>query len=152
MVKEILLLGNPRLYEISEPVKREELLEVKNIVGDLRDTLMAFRKKHGVGRAIAAPQIGVKKRIFYMNTDSPIVFINPVLIPVDEGKMEVLDDCMSFPNLLVKVKRFRQCSVKFYDMEWNKCELSFCDDLSELVQHEYDHLDGILATMRSIDN
>ncbi len=152
MIREILLLGNSRLYEISEPVKREELSEVKNIVGDLHDTLMAFRKKHGVGRAIAAPQIGVQKRIFYMNTDSPVVFINPALIPVGEERMEVLDDCMSFPNLLVKVKRFRQCRVTYYDMKWKKCELSFRDDLSELVQHEYDHLDGILATMRAIDN
>ena len=66
--------------------------------------------------------------------------------------MEIMDDCMSFPNLLVKVKRYAKCHIIYRDMEWNKQEMVLEGDLSELLQHEYDHLDGILATMRAIDN
>ncbi len=152
MKKEILLLGNPELYEISEPVKKDELPDVKDIVNSLHDTLIDFRNKYGSGRAIAAPQIGVKKRLIYMFIDKPTVFINPRLIFPDEEMMEVMDDCMSFPNLFIKVKRHRKTLIKYKDLNWVNQEMKLEGDLSELLQHEYDHLDGILATMRAVDN
>ena len=62
MIKEILLLGNPALYEISEVVREEELPEMEALERDLHDTMMEFRRIYQAGRAIAAPQIGVKKR------------------------------------------------------------------------------------------
>ena len=102
MVREILLLGDPRLYQASSPVERGEIDTLKEVVHDLHDTLIAFRKKYGAGRAIAAPQIGVFKRIIYMCIDEPVVFINPILQFEDDEMMEVLDDCMSFPGLLVR--------------------------------------------------
>ncbi len=151
MVREILLLGNPKLYEVSSAVKKEETALIKETVSDLHDTLMDFRKRHGAGRAIAAPQIGVFKRLIYMYIDKPVVFINPELQFEDDELMEVLDDCMSFPGLLVRVKRRKRCTVRFYDMDFNENIMKFEGDLSELLQHEYDHLDGILATMRAID-
>lgn len=152
MIKDILLLGNPRLYEISEPVEKKELNAVKEVVADLHDTLIEYRRVHGAGRAIAAPQIGINKRLFYMYIDHAVVFINPVLVFPNNEKFEVLDDCMSFPNLLVKVMRYKKTIIKYRDLEWNECEMELEGDLSELLQHEYDHLDGILATMRAIDN
>ena len=152
MIREILLLGNPKLYEISSVIKEKELEDIKEVVNDLHDTLMDFRKKYGVGRAIAAPQIGVFKRLIYMYIDKPVVFINPVLSFTDDEMMEVLDDCMSFPQLLVKVKRHKRCVIEFKDINFNNMRLELEGDLSELLQHEFDHLDGILATMRSIDN
>ena len=152
MEKEILLLGNPKLYEISSEVKRDEISQLVPVVQDLHDTLIAFRKKYHAGRAIAAPQIGIQKRLLYMYIDSPTVFINPVLEPAGDAQMEIMDDCMSFPNLLVKVKRYAKCHIIYRDMDWNKQEMVLEGDLSELLQHEYDHLDGILATMRAIDN
>lgn len=152
MKREILLLGNEELYQISEPVKPDEIETLKSVVQDLHDTLMNFREKYHAGRAIAAPQIGVKKRLLYMFIDKPVVFINPVLEFPDNEMMEVLDDCMSFPNLLVKVKRHKRCRIKYLDMEWKEQVMSLEGDLSELLQHEFDHLDGILATMRAIDN
>ena len=152
MIKDILLLGNPQLYEISEPIKTNELNAMKEVVADLHDTLFEYRRVHGVGRAIAAPQIGIKKRLIYMYIDHAVVFINPVLIFSDNEKFEVLDDCMSFPNLLVKVMRYKKTIIKYRDSEWNECEMELIGDLSELLQHEYDHLDGKLATMRAIDN
>ena len=152
MIKDILLLGNPQLYEISEPIKTNELNAMKEVVADLHDTLFEYRRVHGVGRAIAAPQIGIKKRLIYMYIDHAVVFINPVLIFPDNEKFEVLDDCMSFPNLLIKVMRYKKTIIKYRDSEWNECEMELIGDLSELLQHEYDHLDGKLATMRAIDN
>lgn len=150
-VKEILLLGNPKLYTVSSVVEKTELNSIKTIVDDLHDTLIDFRKRYGAGRAIAAPQIGVFKRILYMHIGKPEVFINPVLEFEDDDLMEVWDDCMSFPDLLVKVLRYRRCTIKYYDMGWKAKVLKLEEDLAELLQHEYDHLNGILAVQRAID-
>ena len=152
MVKEILLLGNKALYEVSANVGKEETAGLKDVILDLHDTLMDYRKRYGAGRAIAAPQIGIKKRMIYMHVDEPVVFINPVLAYHDDEIMKVLDDCMSFPGLYVYVMRHRRCTVKYRDIGWKECTVELDGDLSELFQHEYDHLDGILATMRAIDN
>ncbi|MBL4931212.1 peptide deformylase [Clostridium paridis] len=152
MIREILLLGNENLYDVSSVIEEKELESIKEVVSDLHDTLMDFRKKYGVGRAIAAPQIGVFKRLIYMYIDKPVVFINPVLSFKDDEMMEVMDDCMSFPKLLVKVERHKRCVIEFMDIDFNDRKIELEGDLSELLQHEYDHLDGILATMRAIDN
>lgn len=152
MKREILLLGNEELYQVSELVEPDEIENIKSVVQDLHDTLIDFREKYHAGCAIAAPQIGVKKRLLYMFIDEPVVFINPVLEFPDNEMMEVLDDCMSFPNLLVKVMRHKRCRIKYLDMNWKEQVMSLEGDLSELLQHEFDHLDGILATMRAIDN
>ena len=109
MVKEILLLGNTQLYEVSKEVQKGENLT--ELIQNLRDTLLDYRKKYHTGRAIAAPQIGVKKRVIYFYTDKEIVFINPILTFSNNEKMEILDDCMSFPNLLVKVMRYKKCTI-----------------------------------------
>ncbi|AWI04900.1 peptide deformylase [Clostridium drakei] len=152
MLKEILLLGNDALYKKSLPVKKDELDLIKETVLDLHDTLIDFRKKYNAGRAIAAPQIGVFKRLIYMYIDKPIVFINPILKFDNKEIMEVMDDCMSFPNLLVKVNRYKECTVIYKDIDFIDRTVKLEGDLSELIHHEYDHLDGILATMRAIDN
>ena len=152
MIKEILLLGNPKLFEVSDPVVEEELDFIRSTVNDMHDTLLEYRRIHSAGRAIAAPQIGVRKRLLYMCIDKPVVFINPTLKFCDDELMEVMDDCMSFPGLLVKVLRHRKCIIDYLDMDFKKRELRLEGDLSELLQHEYDHLDGILATMRALDN
>jgi len=151
-VKEILLLGNPLLYEISEPIQQEGLADVAGIVSDLHDTLLEFRSRYGAGRAIAAPQIGVRKRLIYMCVDDvSTVIINPELIDLSREKMEVWDDCLCFPDLLIRVLRHRSLRVRFRNPQWTEEELSVEGDLSELLQHEYDHLDGILAVSRAID-
>ncbi len=152
MIREILLLGNPALYEISEEVREEELEAMAALQEDLHDTMMEFRRVYKAGRAIAAPQIGVKKRVLYMNVGEPVLLINPVMEFPDGETMEVMDDCMSFPGLLVKVDRYRRCRVCYKDRNWRDCVMEPEGDLSELLQHEYDHLDGILATMRARDN
>jgi peptide deformylase len=150
-VRRILLLGNPQLYEASQSVEREEIQQIERVVDDLHDTLQDFREKYGAGRAIAAPQIGVMKRLIYVHIDEPLAIINPSMDWKSEGMMEVWDDCMCFPDLLVRVLRHRECRLVYRDLSWSEKGLDLEGDMSELLQHEYDHLDGILATSRAID-
>lgn len=152
MEREILLLGDPRLYEISQEVRQEELEGLRPVFDDLFDCIRGIQRDYGFGRAIAAPQIGVRKRLICMLTDRPYVIINPSLEFLGDEMMELLDDCMSFPNLLVRVRRHRRCILRYRDEHWQEREMRMEDDMSELIQHEYDHLDGILATMRAVDN
>lgn len=150
-VKPILQLGNPDLYQMSAAVTPDDLSMVAAVVEDLHDTLLDFRQRYGAGRAIAAPQIGVPLRLIYMNLDEPVAFINPLLEQKSEAMMTVWDDCMSFPDLFVKVERHQSCRIVYRDMGWQEQTMDLDGDLSELLQHEYDHLDGILAVSRAID-
>lgn len=152
MIREILKLGDERLYEISTPVTQEDFSQLPQWVEDLHDTLMEYRRVYGAGRAVAAPQIGIRKRLLYMYLDRPYVFINPTLTFPDEEQYELLDDCMSFPGLMVRVRRYRRAVIRYTDMAQQQQEMALEGDLAELLQHEYDHLDGILATMRAVDD
>lgn len=148
---DLLLLGDPLLYQVCEPITKEELPLVKGWVADLHNVMTEIRAKYNFGRAIAAPQLGIMKRLIYMNIDRPVIFLNPALVNLSEAKMELWDDCMSFPNLLVKVQRHQSLTIQYKDEHWNTQSWDMQDDLSELLQHEYDHLNGILCTMRAID-
>jgi len=150
-LKDILLLGDPRLYKISSSVVKEELEKLKPSIEIMHNALMEFREKYGAGRAVAAPQIGLLKRFIYMHIDKPQLIINPELYDFSDEKMEVWDDCLCFPGLLVKVKRAKSVKLKYRDVNWDEQVWVLEGDLSELIQHEYDHLDGILATQRAID-
>lgn len=134
------------------PVQEAHLAEIKPIIQDLHDTLMAFGEKYNAGRAIAAPQIGAMKRMVYMHIEEPGVFINPVLDLKSTAMMELEDDCMSFPELLVKVHRHQKCRIIYWEENWEEQSIVLEGDLSELLQHEVDHLDGILALQRAIDD
>jgi len=151
--KSILLLGDERLYQVCKPVEPTDLEFARVVLENLEDTMMEFRQKYGFGRAIAAPQIGDARRIIYLNTGDQIIgFINPVLSFPDKKRIELWDDCMSFPGLEVKVMRYDRVNISYKDADWKDCKISFQGDLAELIQHEYDHLDGILAVQRAIDN
>ncbi len=148
---DLLLLGDPRLYQHCEPVLTEESPLVAGWVADLDNVMSEIRAIYKFGRAIAAPQLGIMKRLVYMNIDRPVIFINPVFVDTSDELFEVWDDCMSFPNLLVKIMRHKQVTVSYLDENWRPQTQTMSDDLSELIQHECDHLDGILCTMRAID-
>lgn len=152
MVQKILKLGNPRLYEISKDITKADVDYLPGWITDLHDTLMDYRETYGAGRAIAAPQIGVQKRLLYMFVEKPYVFINPVISFPDNEKYTLMDDCMSFPGLIVKIERYKRADITYLDEELQPQEMHLEGDYSELLQHEYDHLDGILATMRVVDN
>ena len=151
-ISDILLLGNPKLYKKSELVEKDELHQFLPQINLMYETVLDFRKKYGAGRAIAAPQIGLEKRIICLNIDKPTAMINPELSDLSDELLEIWDDCMSFPNLLVKVMRHKKLTLTFFDLNWEKQVWHLEDDLAELIQHEYDHLDGILATQRAIDS
>jgi peptide deformylase len=149
-IRDILMLGNEDLYSVSREVSLHETLKIQQVVEDLRDTMLNFRINFHFGRAISAPQIGEFVRIIYMNFDNQVyVMINPTL-EFGSEQFEVWDDCMSFPGLEVKLNRYRRTRMRFKDLHLKDCVLDFHDDLSELVQHEYDHLDGILAVQRAL--
>ena len=148
---DLLLLGDERLYETCAPVLKTEQHLIESWVADLDNVMKEIRAKYNFGRAIAAPQLGIMKRLIYMNIDKPVVFINPELTGLSDEMFELWDDCMSFPNLLVKVKRHRSLTIKYLDANWEPQEWKMQDALSELLQHEYDHLNGVLCTMRAID-
>lgn len=150
-IRTILRLGDPALYEHAAEVRREDLEGLDGTVLDLADTMADFRARYGTGRAIAAPQIAVPLRLVYLDTGEPGVLINPVITERSSETIEVWDDCMSFPELLVKVRRHRAITVRYRDRLWGERRIDAVDDLSELLQHEIDHLDGVLATMRAID-
>jgi peptide deformylase len=150
-VRKILLLGNPKLHQICDPVEADELDHMGEVVIDLHDTLMDCQRRIRAGRAIAAPQIGVMKRLVYMHIDRPVVFLNPRLDHMSEASIELWDDCLSFPDLLVRVRRHQRCRLRYRDMDWIEQEVSLEGDLAELLQHECDHLDGVLAVARAID-
>lgn len=148
---DLVLLGDPRLYESCEPVLHSDLPFIKEWVKDLHNVMTEIRAKYQFGRAIAAPQLGIMKRLVYMNINEPVVFINPKIVRSSEEKFELWDDCMSFPNLLVKVERHKSIVVNYLDINWQPQSWEMTDGLSELLQHEIDHLDGVLCTMRAID-
>ena len=114
--------------------------------------MLAFQKRHGWGRAIAAPQIGVRKRIVCMHVDRPLSFINPVLSDHSEEKMRFWEDCMSFPELLVQLENPRSCTLTYRDLGWSEHRVYLEGDMAELLQHEVDHLDGVLAVQRALDD
>ena len=148
----ILPLGDMRLYEVSTAVKAEEVIALQPVIRELHDILFEFRARYHAGRAIAAPQIGVMKRLIYMHINKPVVIINPQLSELSKEMIELWDDCMCFPNLLVRLKRHKSLHLTFRDAGWKEHHWLLSDALSELIQHEYDHLDGILATQRAIDD
>lgn len=146
---DVLLLGDPRLRVRSSEVERYD----REAFDSLAATLDAFRKKHGFGRAISAPQIGVAQRFIACNLGRGTFFIvNPVVTGRSEETFTMWDDCMSFPDLLVRVRRSRSMSIEYVDEHfkphaWNEMDQA----VSELLQHEIDHLDGVLAVDRALD-
>jgi len=154
-VREILLLGNPQLWRPSQAVTDVRATETKEVISDLAATLENFRAGHGFGRAIAAPQIGAHRRILFVNmndgTFGPAPLINPQVVRASTETMELWDDCFSFPELMVRVRRHVEIDVAYLNESGEPQIVNARGDLSELLQHEIDHLDGILATDRAID-
>ncbi len=150
-LSDILLLGDQRLRAKCSNVEKEDVLNLEGPISGMYNLIKQFRVQHGLGRGIAAPQIGLLKRIVCLNIDTPMVLFNPIITQASSDMFELWDDCMSFPNLFVKLKRHKAITVEYFDQEWNKVTWEIKDDLSELLQHEIDHLDGILAIDRSIE-
>jgi peptide deformylase len=151
--REILHLGNPILWEKSAPVEDVSSQDTVELIHDLDDTLAAFRKGNGFGRGIAAPQIGMLKRVIFIRMGDggfTGALINPRIVWADEAMIELWDACFSLPSLMVKVARAAKVKVEHIDSDGLPQVLEAEEDFSELLQHEIDHLDGILAVQRAL--
>lgn len=150
---KVLTLGNPILRQISREIDQAQVRLLEKDARDLHNVLLRFREEHGFGRGIAAPQLGNLKRMIALNLNGKqTTMLNPEIIWQSPEEFVLWDDCMCFPDILVRVKRFSSISVRFQDelgqlCTWEKLEPA----TSELLQHELDHLDGILAIDRAID-
>ena len=149
----VLQLGDPQLRQMSVPVTDFSNSAFIHNQHRLHATLAAFRQSNGFGRAISAPQIGVAQRFIALNLgDGPLLMANPEIVWSSAERFTMWDDCMSFPSLLVKVQRHQSISIHFLDERGHRREwLHMNQATSELLQHEIDHLDGILAVDRAID-
>ncbi len=151
--REILQLGNPLLWEQSRPVNDIAARENQDLIYDLRDTLAAFREASGFGRGIAAPQIGLLRRVIFIRMQ-PAGFcgamFNPEIQWFSDDRVELWDDCFSLPNLMVRVSRAASIRIVYQDERGSAKTITADGDLSELLQHEIDHLDGVLAVQRAV--
>jgi peptide deformylase len=143
----ILVSGDPRLRRRSEEVSAVDetlLAESSRLIATLRD----FRERSGFGRAISAVQVGLIKRLVAMNLGAgPFVLINPEITWRSDDTFLVWDDCLSVPDVIVRVRRHSSISITYRDDQFRTRHWPrLSPDLSELVQHEVDHLNGVLMT------
>jgi peptide deformylase len=148
-IRPILQLGNPLLRQKAVEVENPGAPEIYDLIRDLADTLAHWRSKTGYGRGIAAPQLGVLQRVIFLKLPEaePWPLINPEIIKRSAEKIVVWDACLSFLSIFMQVERHRQITVRYKNLSGDTLEFEAGDDrnLSELLQHEIDHLDGILA-------
>lgn len=150
-LEKVLTLGDPRLRKPAKPVSDLQHPQVQAEIKCLHGVLNAFREKFGFGRAIAAPQLGIMKQIIALNLDgNAFTMINPRISWQSQEMFSLWDDCMSFPDLFVRVSRHESITVEFQDPDGESCLMEKVDRArSELFQHEIDHLRGILAVDRA---
>jgi peptide deformylase len=112
--------------------------------------LRALRHSSGRGRGLAAPQIGAPIRIISIEIDEPTWLINPEIVDVGTDDFAVWDDCFSIPDLVVRVERAYRVNVRYEDLDGKEQHVAAEGDLAELLQHEIDHLDGVLMVDRPV--
>ena len=154
-IRTVLQLGDPGLRELAKPAKNPRAPEIRTLVEDLADTLAFWRKTTGYGRGIAAPQIGAKWRVIFLRLpgENAWPLVNPEITARSEEKIVVWDACLSFLSIFMQVQRHKEITVRYQDLrgEWQEIRAGEERNLSELLQHEIDHLDGILAVDRITD-
>ena len=146
----ILQLGDPLLRAVSAPVATSA--EAEGVFRDLCDTLHEFQRTHGFGRGISAVQIGEPKRLIYIELEGRAYSLrNPEYEWQSEETFQLWDDCFSFPDLLVHLERSVAVRIRYWNEAGELVHLEARDAFSELLQHEIDHLDGILAVDRALE-
>ena len=151
--RQVLLVGNPLLREKSAPVT-DFGPDLRPILEDLIDTLTDHQEKTGGGRGIAAPQLGYLKRVIRIQTpDFTSFLVNPEVVERSDELFDVWDSCLSLKGaVFVKIRRHRSIRVDYLDENGEKHSAEFSDGMSELLQHELAHLDGVLCTDHLEDN
>ena len=157
MIRPVLRMGDPRLLQVSAPVTDFEDILLKELLSDMRDTMA-----HLSGAGLAAPQIGVLKRVVIFGVKAnarypdveevpDTVLINPVLEPLSDELEEGWEGCLSVPGMRGLVPRYRQLRYRGFDAAGKSFQREVEGFHARVVQHEVDHLDGILYPRRIRD-
>ena len=156
-VRRVLKMGDPLLYRKAEPVKGFNTPELDALIADMFDTMAALN-----GAGLAAPQIGVSQRVAIFSVESnprypdvePVpttVLINPILTPIGDEMEEGWEGCLSVPGLRGLVTRYKNLRYTGFDQHGKPIDRTVSGFHARVVQHECDHLDGILYPMRLRD-
>jgi peptide deformylase len=146
-IRRIVELGDPLLREVSAPVTGD----ARATLADLRDTLHEFQRTHGFGRGISAVQVGRLDRVIYIEiAGASYSLVNPEFTAQSPEKFTLWDDCFSFPELMVRLERSQRVALRYQDETGAPRTLVAQDAFAELLQHEMDHLDGVLAIDRAL--
>ena len=157
MIRPVLRMGDPRLLEISQPVRQFNTPELKELLQDMRDTMA-----HLNGAGLAAPQIGVPLRVVIFGVKAnprypdagevpDTVLINPGLTPLSSDLEEGWEGCLSVPGMRGWVPRYAKLKYSGYDEHGKRFVREVSGFHARVVQHEVDHLDGVLYPMRIKD-
>ena len=156
-VKSVLKMGHPALLSRSEEVSQFDTPELLTLIADMKDTMA-----HLNGAGIAAPQIGVLKRVVIFGFENNVrypsedsvpftILINPKIEPLSEDMEEGIEGCLSVPGLSGSVPRYTKIRYRGFDPEGAAIDRTVTDFHARVVQHECDHLDGILYPARIRD-
>jgi peptide deformylase len=143
-IRPILVLPDQRLRSVADPVAEVDE-EIRGLAKDMLDTMY---DAPGIG--LAAPQIGVMKRVVVMDLakpeeqPEPIVMINPEILEMSEDTVVTEEGCLSIPELYYEVERPAEVTVRYTDLDGQTVEKHATDKLAICMQHEIDHLDGVL--------
>jgi peptide deformylase len=157
MIRPVLRMGDPRLWQKSRPVGEFNTAELNELLQDMRDTMA-----HLNGAGLAAPQVGVSVRVVIFGVTANLrypdiepvpdtVLINPVLTPLSGEEEEGWEGCLSVPGMRGWVPRFAKLRYSGYDERGRRFQRDVEGFHARVVQHEVDHLDGILYPMRIRD-
>lgn len=148
-VRPTLQLGDPALRVPAAAVPEPGSPQTAATAADLADTLADWVARTGYGRGIAAPQIGVPSRMIHLHLDRPWTLVNPRITGRSATRWEPWDACLSFSlQFFCRVSRSAWVDVAYQSPDGTEHALRADGDLGELLQHEIDHLDGILAVDR----
>jgi peptide deformylase len=156
-VREVLKMGDPRLLQVAEPVAEFGTDELRALITDMFDTMEDYN-----GAGLAAPQIGVSQRVVIFGIEEnprypdaewvpTTILINPEIIVGSLQKEDDWEGCLSVPGLRGKVERYVSIRYRGYDQEGNPLDREVQGFHARVVQHECDHLDGILYPSRISD-
>jgi peptide deformylase len=157
-IKSVLRMGDPRLLQVSDSVREFDTPPLHQLIGDMQDTM-----NHLSGAGLAAPQIGVPLRVVIFGTGAPnprypdaeivpyTILINPILTPIGDDMEAGWEGCLSVPGMRGLVSRYRQLQYRGLDLRGEPIDRRVGGFHARVVQHEVDHLDGILYPMRITD-
>ena len=161
-ILKVARMGHPVLREKARPLERADIKKpaVQRLIDDMIDTMIEY---HGVG--LAAPQVHEGLRLFIAGLDGddkeneesdrePVVIINPEVTPVGGDLVDGWEGCLSIPDIRGRVPRAREITLRALDRKGERIELRVSDFQARVIQHETDHLDGILFLdrMRSFES